>query len=152
MTDKKEPKEGYIFDFISDQEIKAAPEEIQATQVFSKRLVDEYEYQKEEIQTRPQYFVRRTPSDESKREYPVDIAIFNGKGRAESDLIGLVDFGGVKLLGLINKESYNHFIYLNKNKLHNSVKPSDYSSVDIKLKKCGICKNKIFYEFELMSK
>lgn len=87
----KEPKESYIFDFISGQEIKATPEEIHATQVFSKRLVDEYEYFKENIQTRPQYFVRRTPSDESKKDYPVDISVFKGKGRAESDLIGLVE-------------------------------------------------------------
>jgi len=46
---------------------------------------------KESIQTRPQYFVRRTPSDEIKREYPVDIAIFNGNSRVESDLIGIVE-------------------------------------------------------------
>lgn len=91
MADKKEPKEGYIFDYISGQEIKATPEEIEATQIFSKRLVEEYEYSIENIQTRPQYFVRRTPSDEAKREWPVDIAIFTGKGRAESDLIGIVE-------------------------------------------------------------
>lgn len=91
MAEKKEPKEGYIFDYISGQEIKATPEEIEATQIFSKRLVEEYEYDKENIQTRPQYFVRRTPSDEAKREWPVDIAIFSGKGRAESDLIGIVE-------------------------------------------------------------
>ncbi len=91
MAEKKEPKEGYIFDYISGQEIKATPEEIEATQIFSKRLVEEYEYSIENIQTRPQYFVRRTPSDEAKREWPVDIAIFTGKGRAESDLIGIVE-------------------------------------------------------------
>lgn len=91
MTEKKEPKEGYIFDYISGQEIKATPEEIEATQIFSKRLVEEYEYRIENIQTRPQYFVRRTPSDEAKKEWPVDIAIFAGKGRAESDLIGIVE-------------------------------------------------------------
>jgi type I restriction enzyme M protein len=91
MSKLTEPKEGFIFDFISGNEIKSTPEEIQATQIFSKRLVDEYEYPKDNIQTRPQYFVRRTPSDESKKEYPVDIAIFKGKGRAESDLIGLVE-------------------------------------------------------------
>ncbi len=91
MTEKKEPKEGYIFDYISGKEIKATPEEIEATQTFSKRLVEEYEYSIENIQTRPQYFVRRTPSNETKREWPVDIAIFAGKGRAESDLIGIVE-------------------------------------------------------------
>ncbi len=86
-----EAREGYIFDFISGEEIKATPEEIQATQIFSKQLVDEYGYQKNQIQTRPQYHVRKSPSDERKREYPTDIAIFSNDGRAESDLIGLVE-------------------------------------------------------------
>ena len=51
MAKEKEPKDGYIFDFISGQEIKATPEEIEATQVFAKRLIDEYEFKKEDIQT-----------------------------------------------------------------------------------------------------
>jgi type I restriction enzyme M protein len=91
MTTNKIPKDGYIFDYISGHEIKASPEEIHATQVFSKRLVDEYEYLKENIQTRPQYFVRKSPSDEAKKTYPVDIAVFKGSGRSESDLIGIVE-------------------------------------------------------------
>ncbi|MEG2079632.1 restriction endonuclease subunit M, partial [Chryseobacterium sp.] len=91
MAIDKEPKDGYILDFISGQEIKGTPEEIEATQVFSKRLVEEYEFLKENLQTRPQYFVRKTPSDEAKKEYPVDIAVFKGKSRAESDLIGIVE-------------------------------------------------------------
>ena len=36
MEDKKEPKEGYIFDYISGEEVKATPEEIEAVQVYSK--------------------------------------------------------------------------------------------------------------------
>jgi type I restriction enzyme M protein len=91
MEKDKEPKEGYIFDFISGYEIKAKPEEIEATQVFAKRLIDEYEFKKEDVQTRPQYYVRKSPSDEVKKEYPVDIAVFRGNSRAESDLIGLVE-------------------------------------------------------------
>jgi type I restriction enzyme M protein len=91
MAKDKEIKDGYILDYISGQEIKATPEEVEATQVFSKRLVEEYGYTKEYIQTRPQYFVRRTPSDEAKKEYPVDISVFNGNSRVESDLIGIVE-------------------------------------------------------------
>lgn len=91
MAVDKELKDGYILDFISGQEIKATPEEVEATQVFSKRLVEEYEFLRENLQTRPQYFVRKTPSDEAKKEYPVDIAVFKGKSRAESDLIGIVE-------------------------------------------------------------
>ncbi len=91
ISGKKEPKEGYLFDYISGNEIKATPEEVEATQVFSKRLIDEYEFNKEDIQTRPQYFVRKSPSDETKKEWPVDIAVFKNKSRAESDLIGVVE-------------------------------------------------------------
>ncbi|PIR04814.1 MAG: N-6 DNA methylase [Candidatus Liptonbacteria bacterium CG11_big_fil_rev_8_21_14_0_20_35_14] len=87
----KQPKEGYIIDFISGQEIKATPEEVDATQIFSKRLIEEYEYSKEQIQTRPQHFVRKTPSDEAKKEWPVDISIFKGKSRTESDLVGIIE-------------------------------------------------------------
>jgi len=41
MTSNKVHKEGYIFDYISGQKIKATPEEIEATQVFSQKLVEE---------------------------------------------------------------------------------------------------------------
>lgn len=85
------PKDGYIFDYISGQEIKASPEEVEATQVFSKKLVEEYEYDKKQLQTRPQYYVRKTPSDEIKKEFPIDIGIFKDKSRAESDLIGIIE-------------------------------------------------------------
>lgn len=91
MATENELKDGYILDFISGQEIKATPEELEATQVFSKRLIDEYEFIIEDIQTRPQYYVRKSPSDEAKKEYPTDIAVFSSKSRAESDLVGLIE-------------------------------------------------------------
>ena len=40
----KETKDGYLIDFISGQEIKGAPEEIEAVQVFAKQLVEDYNY------------------------------------------------------------------------------------------------------------
>ncbi len=40
-------KDGYITDFISGKEIKATPEEIEAVQVFTKQLVEDYNYPKE---------------------------------------------------------------------------------------------------------
>lgn len=90
MAEKKLPKDGYIFDFISGQEIKATPEELEAIQPFSKRLFDEYEYDKGLIQTRPQYAVRKTPSDEVKT-FPIDIGVFKSKGRIESELVGIIE-------------------------------------------------------------
>ncbi len=34
-------KDGYIFDYISGQQVKATPEEIEAVQVYSKILVED---------------------------------------------------------------------------------------------------------------
>jgi len=90
MAEKTSPKDGYIFDFISGQEIKATPEEIDAVQPFSKRLFEEYEYDKELLQTRPQYTVRKTPSDEVKT-FPIDIGVFKSNGRTESELVGIIE-------------------------------------------------------------
>lgn len=60
-------KEGYILDYISGREVKATPEEIEAVQVFSKQLVEDYGYPKEHVQTRPQFRVKVRPSDRKKR-------------------------------------------------------------------------------------
>jgi type I restriction enzyme M protein len=83
-------KEGYILDFISKQEVKATPEETEAVQIFSKQLVEDYGYKKEFIQTRPQFRVRARPSD-TKKEYPVDIAVFQSKDKDEEQIYIIVE-------------------------------------------------------------
>lgn len=83
-------KPGYIADFISGQSIKETPEERDAVQVFSRRLVEDYGYPKALIQTRPQHRVRVRPSDEAKG-YPVDIAVFRREGRLEDDVFLVVE-------------------------------------------------------------
>ncbi len=90
MTTIHEPKEGYIFDHISGIEIKATPEEIQAVQVFSKQLVEDYGYPATLIQTRPQFRVKTSPSDE-KKSYPVDIAVFSDFSKQEEDVYIIVE-------------------------------------------------------------
>ena len=79
-----------IVDYISRQQIKGTPEEIEAVQVFSKQLVEDYNYPKEHIQTRPQFRVKARPSD-TKKEYPVDIAIFSSKKKQEDDIYIIVE-------------------------------------------------------------
>ena len=37
-----EVKEGYIIDYISGQQLKATPEEVEAVQVFARILVEDY--------------------------------------------------------------------------------------------------------------
>ncbi len=85
-----EVKAGYIADYISGLAVRATPEEVESVQIFARRLVDDYGYAKEQIQTRPQFRVRKRPSDEEK-SYPVDIAVFRSDQRTEDNLFILVE-------------------------------------------------------------
>ena len=83
-------KKNNIEDFISGQEIEATPEEVEAVQVFSKQLVEDYNYPKDHIQTRPQFRVKARPSD-TKKEYPVDIAVFKNNQKQEDDIFIIIE-------------------------------------------------------------
>lgn len=85
-----EVKEGYIIDYISGQQLKATPEEVEAVQVFARILVEDYGYPKDHIQTRPQFHVKVRPSD-VKKEYPVDIAVFTDTERTDDSLSIIVE-------------------------------------------------------------
>ena len=76
--------EGYIEDYISGNPVKATPEEINAVQVYSKMLVSDYRYSKEQIQTRPQFRVKASPSD-TDYKYPVDIVVFKNNEKKRGD-------------------------------------------------------------------
>lgn len=77
-------------DFISGKRVRATPEEMDAVQVFARRLVKDYGYSKGQIQTHPQHRVRHHPSDEA-RSYPVDIAVFNTPQKTEGNLKMIVE-------------------------------------------------------------
>ena len=85
-----EIQDGYIEDFVSGQPVKASREEMDAVQVFSKILVFDYGYPKEFIQTRPQWRVKARPSD-TRREYPVDIAVFDAKDHRDDNIQIIVE-------------------------------------------------------------
>ncbi len=87
MANKNEKK---VVDYISGIEVSATPEEIEAVQVFSRQLVEDYGYSKAQIQTRPQFRVKVRPSD-IKKEYPVDIAIFKDQTKKEDDVYIIVE-------------------------------------------------------------
>jgi type I restriction enzyme M protein len=83
-------KDGYIVDFISGIKVKATPEEVEAVQIFARQLVEDYNYPYECIQTHPQFRVKVRPSD-TKKEYPVDIAIFPNKKKQEDEVYIIVE-------------------------------------------------------------
>ena len=85
-----EVKEGYIIDYISGQQLKATPEEVEAVQVFARILVEDYGYPKEHVQTHPQYRVKASPSDPEYR-YPVDIAVFSSPEKRRGEEIIVVE-------------------------------------------------------------
>ena len=84
-----DPTGKYLTDFISGQQVRATPEELDAVQVFAHRLVEDYGYSKEQVQTHPQHRVRARPSDRD-RSFPVDIAVFHA-GRTEDQLLMIVE-------------------------------------------------------------
>lgn len=79
-----------ITDYISGVQVNATPEERDAVQTFSQQLVEDYGYPKEYIQTRPQYRVKVRPSD-TKKEYPVDIAVFSGALKMDETLYIVIE-------------------------------------------------------------
>jgi len=79
-----------IIDYISGLEVNSGPEELEATQPFSKILVEDYGYPKDQIQTRPQFRTSKRPSDEI-GSYPVDIAIFKSKKKTDETLFIIVE-------------------------------------------------------------
>ncbi|HCG05663.1 MAG TPA: N-6 DNA methylase [Desulfovibrio sp.] len=83
-------RDGYLIDFISGKPVKDGPEEREAVQVFTRMLVEDYGYPKAHIQTRPQFRVKVRPSD-TKKEYPVDIAVFGDEKRNDDDLYIVVE-------------------------------------------------------------
>ena len=85
-----EAKDGYIIDCISGQELKATPEEVQAVQPFAMKLMADYDYPKNHIQTRPQWHVKVRPSD-VKKEYPVDIAVFTDANHSDDNIFLIVE-------------------------------------------------------------
>ena len=85
VLEEAETRPGQVQDFISGQWIRATPEEIDAVQILSRRLVEDYGYDPAQIQTRPQFRVRKSPSDEEK-SYPVDIALFKSERKTEDNL------------------------------------------------------------------
>jgi type I restriction enzyme M protein len=85
-----ELKAGWTTDYISGKPVRATPEETEAVQVFARRLVEDYDFARSQVQTHPQFRVRKRPSDEEK-SYPPDIAVFRSDQKSEDNLFIIVE-------------------------------------------------------------
>lgn len=90
MIDEETIRDGYIIDYISGREVRATPEEVHAVQVFSKQLVEDYGYEKSQIQTRPQYKVRTRPSDTT-GQFPLDIVVFKSDNKIDDEAYIIIE-------------------------------------------------------------
>lgn len=89
-ADESTGRHRQIRDYVAGQWVTAGPEEVQAVQIFARRLVEDYDYPKSNIQTHPQFRVRIRPSDEE-RSYPIDIAVFRTSHHTEDQLVMVVE-------------------------------------------------------------
>lgn len=90
MQIEKKVGKGQIEDFVSGVAVAAGDEEVSATQPFSRLLVEDYGYPKANIQTRPQWRVKASPSAKTKG-VPVDIAVFGSDSHSDSNLYMIVE-------------------------------------------------------------
>ncbi len=79
-----------LIDYISGRSVPNTPEEREAVQPFARALVEDYGYPKEFIRTRPQWHVKARPSD-TRKTYPVDIAVFESGTHADETLRVVVE-------------------------------------------------------------
>jgi len=71
-TEELEVKEGYVKDPISGRLVKITPERVEAKIIFAQRLLSEYGYLKEQIQTFPEFYIQKG----STKIGPADIVVF----------------------------------------------------------------------------
>lgn len=71
-TEELEVKEGYVKDPVSGRLVKITPERVEAKIIFAQRLLSEYGYSKEQIQTFPEFYIQKG----STKIGPADIVVF----------------------------------------------------------------------------
>ncbi|MBY9006418.1 MAG: N-6 DNA methylase [Candidatus Lokiarchaeota archaeon] len=81
------PNEGYHIDFVSGKYVKSTSEEIEAVQPFERKLVEDLGYSKKQIQTRPQFYIKKG----SQKIGPVDIVVFENEKKHPDDLYIIVE-------------------------------------------------------------
>lgn len=80
-----EEKEGYVRCYLTDELVEATPEEVEARQVFLKKVVEEYEYPKSHIEK--EFQIQKG----SQTIGPTDIAVFHGENHRLDNLYIIVE-------------------------------------------------------------
>lgn len=86
-TEEVETKEGYVKDPVSGKLVKITPERVEAKIVFAQRLLSEYEYPKEQIQTFPEFYIQKG----STKIGPADIVVFKDDKKTFDNIYLIVE-------------------------------------------------------------
>jgi type I restriction enzyme M protein len=89
LNSNNETKEEKIFDYITETEVKTGKREQLVINDFSEQLVKEWKYSKKQIQTRPQFRVKISPS--GKEKYPVDIVVFKSNEKSYDNVYMIIE-------------------------------------------------------------
>ena len=89
VTEEVEEKEG-VQDYLTGRWVRSGiKEHKEAVNIFTKKLIEDLRYSKEQIQTIPQFRVKVSPSGQEK--YPVDIAVFKDEKKTYENVYMLVE-------------------------------------------------------------
>jgi len=86
-TEELEAKEGCIKDPVSGRLVKVTPERVEAKIVFAQRLLGEYGYLKEQIQTFPEFYIQKG----STKIGPADIVVFKDTKKTFDNIYLIVE-------------------------------------------------------------
>jgi len=86
-TEELETKEGYVKDPVSGRLVKITPERVEAKIVFAQRLLSEYGYSKEQIQTFPEFYIQKG----STKIGPADIVVFKDDKKTFDNIYLIVE-------------------------------------------------------------
>ena len=86
-TEELEVKEGYVKDPVSGRLVKITPERVEAKIIFAQRLLSEYGYLKEQIQTFPEFYIQKG----STKIGPADIVVFKDDKKTFDNIYLIVE-------------------------------------------------------------
>lgn len=86
-TEEVEAKEGYVKDPVSGRLVKITPERVEAKLVFAERLINEYGYSKDQIQTFPEFYIQKG----STKIGPADIVVFKDSRKTFDNIYLIVE-------------------------------------------------------------
>lgn len=82
-----EVREGYIKDPVTGYSVRATPERVEAKIVFAERLITEYGYSKDQIQTFPEFYIQKG----STKIGPADIVVFRDNRKTFDNIYLIVE-------------------------------------------------------------